>query len=110
MDDSPAESASSAKVSKPIVFFSKGDKDTLVATDPKFPFSLRTTRAQWVHEKKEAITPIVTDGKGQSTKSGPPIIVFMLGGLSFSEMRVAYEITKEWNRDVYIGNSQYLMM
>lgn len=34
----------------------------------------------------------------------------MLGGLSFSEMRVAYEITKEWNRDVYIGNALILII
>jgi syntaxin-binding protein 1 len=78
----------------------------LVATDPKFPFSLRTTRANWVHEKKEADKPIVNDDRNLITKNGPPIIIFMLGGLSFSEMRVAYEISKEWNRDIYIGKSR----
>jgi syntaxin-binding protein 1 len=80
----------------------------LVATDPKFPFSLRTTRAHWVHGKKDGSTPIVADGKSQSTRNGPPIIIFMLGGLSFSEMRVAYEISKECNRDIYIGKCLYL--
>jgi syntaxin-binding protein 1 len=78
----------------------------LVATDPKYPFSLRTTRPHWIHEKKEVDKPNVDDDRNLTTKNGPPIILFMLGGLSFSEMRVAYEISKEWNRDIYIGKSE----
>ena len=88
-----------------MAFFSKSDKDNLTPTDPKIPFSLRTTRTTWIKDTKQAKPTSTADPKSVNSKNGPPVIVFMLGGLSFSEMRVAYEVSKEWNRDIFIGKS-----
>ena len=34
---------------------------------------------------------------------GPRLTVFIMGGLTFSEMAAAYECTKQYNRQVVIG-------
>lgn len=36
-------------------------------------------------------------------KSGPTIIIFVVGGLSYSEMRAAYEASEATNREVIVG-------
>jgi syntaxin-binding protein 1 len=39
---------------------------------------------------------------------GPRIIIFILGGMSYAEMREVYELVKEFNRDVIIGSTSIL--
>ena len=36
-------------------------------------------------------------------KSGPTIIIFVVGGLTYSEMRAAYEASEITNREVIVG-------
>ena len=36
-------------------------------------------------------------------KSGPTIIIFVVGGLSYSEMRAAYEASEATNREIIVG-------
>ncbi|GMT01255.1 hypothetical protein PENTCL1PPCAC_23429, partial [Pristionchus entomophagus] len=80
--------------------------------DPKhFPFlngkpSSQTARAptsarygQWHKER----------GQHQAFRSGPRIIIFIVGGVTYSEMRVAYEVSKDkkpW--EVVIGSDQII--
>jgi syntaxin-binding protein 1 len=86
--------------------FNRSNKDSLVPTDGSRPFSLRTTRPRWIKKSGgggELESPTRVESKGSAIKSGPPIIIFVLGGMSFSEMRAAYEVSKDCNRDVIIG-------
>lgn len=48
---------------------------------------------------------------GQPKHSGPRLIVFIAGGVTYSEMRVAYEVTaayKQKNWDIVVGGSHVL--
>ncbi|KAK9450882.1 Sec1-like protein [Limtongia smithiae] len=56
----------------------------------------RRTKAQW-HDR--------------SPVRGPPpqrIFVFIAGGMTYAETRVAYEISKKFNKDVIIGSEDFL--
>lgn len=41
-------------------------------------------------------------------KSGPTIIIFIVGGLSYSEMRAAYDASEATNREVIVGSTGIL--
>lgn len=48
------------------------------------------------------------DGRPTPTRSGPRIIVFIVGGISYNEMRCAYEVSKDkkpW--EIIVGNHEY---
>jgi syntaxin-binding protein 1 len=46
--------------------------------------------------------------KPASTRNVPKLIVFIAGGITFSEMRSAYEISEEKNWEVIIGSSHVI--
>ncbi|KAI9491623.1 Sec1-like protein [Zychaea mexicana] len=69
---------------------------------PQSGVSLRTTKPTW--SKKPTSVP----GGGQSRSSGAKLIVFVLGSLSYSEIRSAYEVAAMYNRDVYIGTTDVM--
>eukprot|EP00842_Homolaphlyctis_polyrhiza_P005104 jgi/Hompol1/5595/HPOL_004565-RA len=100
----------------------------LVAPDPNYPHSLRTTRTSWVNRKPGVKTSGTKSGganssgttganssgagaghdspeKGDLRRNGPRVILFVLGGLTYSEMRSVYEITRDTQREVYIGST-----
>ncbi|TPX69077.1 hypothetical protein SpCBS45565_g02765 [Spizellomyces sp. 'palustris'] len=90
----------------------------LIPPDPSHPTSLRTTRASWSTPRKKASDDAQADTMQQSQqqtqqqvsaselrKNGPRIILFSLGGLTFSELRATYEVIKELQRDVIIGTT-----
>ena len=46
-----------------------------------------------------------TPGAAAAKKSGPTIIIFVVGGLTYSEMRAAYDASAATNREVIVGKS-----
>ncbi|KAI9319965.1 Sec1-like protein [Dichotomocladium elegans] len=68
---------------------------------PKENYQLRVYKTQW-HKK--------TTGKNAQPKpaSGPPVIIFIAGGVTYSEMRSAYELSQAYDRDVYIGSTHII--
>mmetsp|Transcript_85736 Transcript_85736/g.125463 ORF Transcript_85736/g.125463 Transcript_85736/m.125463 type:complete len:642 (+) Transcript_85736:75-2000(+) len=47
-----------------------------------------------------------SDLKKQAARAGPRLIVFVVGGMCYSEVRAAYELTKKYDREVIIGSSE----
>jgi syntaxin-binding protein 1 len=72
---------------------------TTVRTDMQCYFPLNSARyGQWHREKGQ-----------QNVKNVPRLIVFIVGGVTFSEMRTAYEVTnavKNW--EVIIGEPEII--
>ncbi|CAG8444162.1 14353_t:CDS:10 [Ambispora leptoticha] len=63
---------------------------------PAQPVSLRSAKPAWYK-------------KGQSTESrASRIIVFVAGGVAYSEIRSAYELSEKHNRDVIIGSTHVI--
>ncbi|KAJ3286901.1 vacuolar sorting protein VPS33/slp1 [Rhizoclosmatium sp. JEL0117] len=79
-------------------------------------YSLRTTRASWATKPKAAnLDGLMNNGTAAAPtdvedlrKNGPRTIVFVMGGITFSEMRACYEIIKEYKRDVILGSTSII--
>lgn len=74
---------------------------SFIAKSTYFIHSIRSNSARYGHWHKDKAQTAI--------KNVPRIIVFIVGGMSFSEMRCAYEISngnKNW--EVIIGSSHIL--
>ncbi|KAJ3216032.1 vacuolar sorting protein VPS33/slp1 [Dinochytrium kinnereticum] len=77
------------------------------------PYSLRTTRPSWATKAKSTFSSgndsssvkMATAEEEEYRRNGPRIILFMLGGATFSEIRACYEVMKESKRDILIGST-----
>ncbi|KAJ3179267.1 vacuolar sorting protein VPS33/slp1 [Gaertneriomyces sp. JEL0708] len=108
----PRTQPSSTKISA-----GKEKANAVVPPDSNYPYSLRTTRPSWAKKKtspksgKDAdVSDIAALGSpaAQSSdlrKNGPRIIVFSVGGLTFSELRATYEVIRDMQRDVIVGST-----
>jgi syntaxin-binding protein 1 len=79
----------------------------IVPPDPNYPLSLRTTRASWSGKARVAKTNNGSEKQKEQIdwrRNGSRIIIFSLGGLTYSEVRSAYEVCKESQREVFIGS------
>ncbi|KAI9346257.1 dynein heavy chain and region D6 of dynein motor-domain-containing protein [Obelidium mucronatum] len=77
-------------------------------------YSLRTTRASWAKKPKIASG----DGSGNNgaatiigdaedlRKNGSRTIVFIMGGVTYSEIRASYEVIKEYKRDIVLDDKR----
>ncbi|KAJ3370303.1 vacuolar sorting protein VPS33/slp1 [Kappamyces sp. JEL0680] len=85
----------------------------LVPPDPNYPHSLRTTRASW--SGRTRAQKANNDDEKDKEKidlrvNGSRIILFSLGGLTYSEIRAAYEVTRDTQREIYIGMPTRLLI
>ncbi|PAV20211.1 Sec1-like snare [Pyrrhoderma noxium] len=87
--DSPLQNTSSSKPTTPI---------------PQTT-SLRSTRPTWHKAPKPG-----AGGSSPSTSSAPRdrLLVFVLGGMTYSEMRTCYARSEALNKDVYVGSTHVL--
>jgi len=75
--------------------------------------SLRSTKPSWAKKsadrdkQKDAASSSLTE-KEDLRKYGPRTIVFVVGGLDYSEMRSVYELCNEYNRDIIIGSTHII--
>ncbi|KAJ3382670.1 vacuolar sorting protein VPS33/slp1 [Lobulomyces angularis] len=89
------------------------------------PYSLRTLRASWASSPtKKKISGADDNGKKPENdkleldpdalllkeyrKNGPRLIVFVIGGMTYSEMRSCYEVMRDSRREVIIGSTHIL--
>ncbi len=82
----------------------------VVVPDPYHPYSLRTTRAKWSNAKKDNEndnTALLKDSSLPNSveyrKNGQTIVLFVLGGMTYSEIRSCYEVMNDYKRDIIIG-------
>jgi syntaxin-binding protein 1 len=92
------------------------DNGLLVATGNN-PYSLRTMGSSWaVGAKKTGEQDNFKENQAETTnqesinlreyrKNGARVIVFIIGGMTFSEMRSSYEVMRERNREIIIGST-----
>jgi len=71
------------------------------------PTSLRSGKRTWNRQPRTVVQAV--GGSGAPEKEKEPIqqrvIVFVAGGMTYSELRVAYEVGAQMKRDVYIGST-----
>ncbi|KAI8875001.1 Sec1-like protein [Backusella circina FSU 941] len=75
----------------------KRDKSEVIKEVPK----LRVYKTQW-HKKSAGVA------SGPKPPSGPPIIIFVVGGITYAEIRSAYELSETYDREVYIGSTHVI--
>ncbi|KAJ3271878.1 vacuolar sorting protein VPS33/slp1 [Terramyces sp. JEL0728] len=98
----PEELGIASNTLKMFKFTSNG----IVPPDPNYPNSLRTTRASWagrarVKQNTKEVSKEVVDWR----RNGSRIILFCLGGLTYSEVRSCYELSKESQREIFMGST-----
>jgi len=61
----------------------------------------KQTQPKWADNNKKS-------EKQKQTTTGGRVIIFIIGGISYSELRSVYELTKKYNREVVIGSTSLL--
>ncbi|TPX45932.1 hypothetical protein SeMB42_g00060 [Synchytrium endobioticum] len=81
--------------------------------------SLRTTKPSWAQRRVTAsgsdTASVASTSSGSSSitrgrdedlrRNGPRVILFILGGITYSEMRAAYEVMRKSQREVIVGST-----
>eukprot|EP01027_Heterolobosea_sp_BB2_P007880 GEZU01011698.1.p1 GENE.GEZU01011698.1~~GEZU01011698.1.p1 ORF type:complete len:640 (-),score=194.46 GEZU01011698.1:182-2101(-) len=67
-----------------------------------------STRASWASKRGDKGDKDSKSKAPEIQTKGPRLIIFMLGGATYSETRSAYELTKELKREVIIGATSLL--
>ena len=73
---------------------------------PRTPAKPAKAQAQSVRKNASRLA-----GRSKRTRAGfagPKLVVVVLGGATYSELRAAYEISKDKNREIFLGGSSLL--
>lgn len=73
------------------------------ATGPAPPVTSLRHKAVWT---KPGSRP--TGGAGRGNDNRQRVFVFVAGGMTYSEMRSAYELSNQLGKDVYIGEPYFI--
>ncbi|KAI8067499.1 Sec1-like protein [Gongronella butleri] len=76
------------------------NQKTDASSSRKQHHQLRVYKTQW-HKKSTGTTT-------SKPPSGPPVIIFVAGGITWSEARSAYELAASMDREVYIGSTHII--
>ncbi|KAI8886747.1 Sec1-like protein [Backusella circina FSU 941] len=71
------------------------------AEEQKTISQLRVYKTLW-HKKNTGAAA------GPKPPSGPPVIIFVVGGVTYSEIRSAYELSEAYDCEVYIGSTHII--
>eukprot|EP00668_Euglena_longa_P041600 GGOE01054770.1.p1 GENE.GGOE01054770.1~~GGOE01054770.1.p1 ORF type:complete len:609 (+),score=216.48 GGOE01054770.1:92-1918(+) len=71
--------------------------------------SLRGNRGpQWTSSRGSSSSTVPENDLSKLQLSGPRLIVFVVGGVTYSEIRSAYEVMRESKREVIVGGTSIL--
>ncbi|KNC76522.1 hypothetical protein SARC_10978 [Sphaeroforma arctica JP610] len=97
------------KYDKSVIAWTKGEPPVSGTTSSAGgPVSARS-KPGWAKAKDKKDK---TDKKNVATSdgfAGPRLIIYVIGGMSYSEIRAVYELTKKFNRSVLIGSDQRMI-
>jgi syntaxin-binding protein 1 len=83
-----------------------GNVDAAAIANEAQPVSLKSqTEGGWASKAKKSDVPT----KEATTILGSRVIVFMIGGMTYSEIRAAYEVGEEAQREILIGREPCLL-
>lgn len=92
----------------PYIEAPRGAPSTSVTAEVDSAPVLRNTKPSWA-TRKAAPPPTATAPAAPTFRTrGPKIILFVLGGISYSEIRSAYTVMNETSREVIIGSTDVL--
>jgi len=83
--------------------FTKVQDDTLEASKVGATSLRKTTQPKWADKENRK-----SEKPGASNTIGGRFIIFIAGGMTYSEMRAVYEVTAKHHREVIIGSTSLL--
>lgn len=83
-------------------FVNKGAPDQGVGGSSKAPVRSQQANPSWANKNKKK------KEEEEVVMVGPRLILFMVGGMTYSEMRSGYEITNAYHKEVLVGGTAVL--
>jgi syntaxin-binding protein 1 len=100
--DAPAETGLASGLGNPLG--SSRSSSPAVGAPRAAPSSLRTAKPTW-HQKGRPGAGGAGGAGAERNDNRQRVIVFVAGGMTYSEIRSAYQVSEKLGRDVYIGES-----
>ncbi|KJE93701.1 vesicle transporter [Capsaspora owczarzaki ATCC 30864] len=91
-------------------FASVRDENVDSSADAGAAASVRSTKSGWAKtnkDKREGKDAASSSRKTSETKTGPRLIVFFMGGITYSELRAAYEVNDKSKREIIVGGTHF---